>query len=74
MKRFPIQQDPSGPAITIPWSVAQAAYEVYDARFGGQTLERLADRGGFGRLELLWLLDGATGWPLEAPLGPCCSV
>lgn len=47
------------PPLTVPWSVAEAAYAVYSARYGGsQSLERLAERGGFGRDELLLLLDG----------------
>jgi hypothetical protein len=42
---------------TIPWWLAEEAYKVYSAHFGNdQSLERLAERGGFGREELLWLL------------------
>lgn len=42
---------------TIPWWLAEKAYEGYVARFGNsQSLERLAERGGFGRRELLYLL------------------
>lgn len=42
---------------TIPWWLAEIAYRRYSARFGNsQSLERLAERGGFGRLELLSLL------------------
>lgn len=37
----------------IPWSVAEAAYEVYAHINGsGQSLERLCERGGFGVGEL----------------------
>lgn len=44
---------------TIPWEVAEAAYRQYSAWFSnGQSLERLAQRGGFGRDELLMLLAG----------------
>ena len=70
-RRFPIQGDSwrsvevDGGAMTqvprssVPWSVAEVAYKVYAALFGTeQSLERLAERGGFGRGELLWLLDG----------------
>lgn len=44
---------------TIPWWLAEIAYSVYSRKYGnGQTLERLAERGGFGRAELMWLLRG----------------
>jgi hypothetical protein len=37
----------------IPWSVADKAYSVYSARYGkGQSLERLAERGGFNAVEM----------------------
>jgi hypothetical protein len=68
-RRFPIQGEwddhPSRPRryippCTVPWSVAARAYAVYDAKWRtGQSMERLAERGGFGRIELLWLLEGA---------------
>ncbi len=42
---------------TIPWWLAEIAYEHYVKLFGKeQSLERLAERGGFGRDELLTLL------------------
>lgn len=45
-----------GPS-TIPWWLAEIAYKYYSERFGTtQSLERLAERGGFGREELLVLL------------------
>ena len=41
----------------IPWWLAEEAYQRYAYLFGdGQSLERLAERGGFGRSELLTLL------------------
>jgi hypothetical protein len=67
-KPFPIQQgirkrDKSGrlmprpPACTIPWWLAEEAYKVYVSKYGDvQSLERIAERGGFSREELLWLL------------------
>lgn len=43
-KTFPIQK--FGP---IPWKVAQFAYHEYAKKYGhGQSMERLAERGGFG--------------------------
>lgn len=43
----------------IPWSVADLAYSVYSARYGkGQSLERLAERGGFGPGEMDTYLPG----------------
>ena len=39
--------------LSIPWSVAEKAYGVYASRYGrGQSLERLAERGGFGVNEM----------------------
>lgn len=66
-KPFPIQgdfyRDESGamrynPISYIPWWLAEEAYSWYKENFGPncQTLERLAERGGFGRQELLMLL------------------
>ena len=50
MRPFPMQDGPP-----IPWGVAKAIYEhLY--RYNGQSLERLAQRGGFGWAEVqtLW--------------------
>lgn len=62
---FPIQGDSFAgrPAYkkrcTIPWWLAEEAYAYYHATYGNQqTLERLAERGGFGREELLLFLRG----------------
>ena len=41
---------------TIPWWLAEIAYEYYKSKWPGQTLERIAKRGGFGRKELVMLL------------------
>lgn len=63
---FPVQQhsyrDKIGkmircPRHTIPWWLAEEAYRHYAKCFGtSQSLERLSERGGFGRNELLSLL------------------
>lgn len=46
------------PPSTIPWWLAEEAYKVYSDKFGSsQSLERLAERGGFSREELVWLLS-----------------
>lgn len=51
MKQFPLQTQREvepGPR-EIPWSVAEIAYGEYSRQYGNsQTLERLAERGGFG--------------------------
>lgn len=45
-KLFPVQRYGGK---SIPWSVAEKAYEVYSRKYGSsQSLERLAERGGFG--------------------------
>jgi len=49
---FPMQ---NGPA--IPWDIAEVIYKKYVAKYGNvQTLERIAQRGGFGWAEVedLW--------------------
>lgn len=44
---------------TIPWWLAEIAYEEYVRRFSNnQTLERISERGGFGREELVDLIRG----------------
>ncbi len=68
-RQFPIQQDydwrtrerEGRPFMRdygqVPWSVAEEAYVVYSGRYGtSQSLERLAERGGFGRDEIEELL------------------
>jgi len=41
----------------IPWWLAEEAYKHYSKLYGNsQSIERLRDRGGFGRDELLRLL------------------
>ncbi len=67
---FPIQgetaRNPDGtyerpirelPPCTIPWWLAEIAYKYYVNQYGtGQSLERLAERAGFGRSELISLI------------------
>ncbi len=57
---FPIQSDGrDAEASTIPWWLAEIAYKQYVKQFGSQqSLKRLAERGGFGREELVMLLAG----------------
>jgi hypothetical protein len=51
---FPIQD-----VGAIPWSLAERAYQRYSQLYGtDQSLERLAERGGFGLAELGYLLRG----------------
>ncbi len=63
---FPIQADhtPAGvrplrqlPPSTIPWWLAEVAYEAYT---WDQSLATIAARGGFGRLELVKLIRRET--------------
>lgn len=57
---FPIQKGG-----TIPWWLAEIAYKYYNCK-ASQSLERLAERGGFGKLELVWLLQQArTTYPFS---------
>lgn len=53
-QRFPIQR-----AGTVPWKEAEIAYRAYSSFFSkDQTLERLAQRGGFGIGEFCCLYVG----------------
>lgn len=57
-KSFPLQPARRGypgaaAPLSISWSVAEKAYGAYASRYGrGQSLERLAERGGFGVEEM----------------------
>ncbi len=69
-RSFPIQGEglrrkpkPHYPkASTIPWWLAEIAYERYCEKYGRntQSLERIGQRGGFGRQELVMLIRGIT--------------
>ena len=72
IKLFPIQAESRRdevsrkvieiPRILIPWNVAEIAYAEYVRRYGSQqSLECLSKRGGFGRDELLDLLNVEGG-------------
>jgi hypothetical protein len=53
-RMFPIQK-----GTPVPWAQAEIAYVTYRRLFGGsQTLERLAERGGFGENEYRQLRAG----------------
>jgi hypothetical protein len=49
-KTFPMLD---GPPIT--WAEAKEIYQMYSALFSGQSLERIAQRGGFGYSEVEYL-------------------
>jgi len=71
--RFPImteiaKRDPVAPPMSIPWNIAELAYSVYSSRYGtSQTLQRLAERGGFGAGEMDTLLPGWREMPGVKP-------
>lgn len=53
-RRFPIQR-----AGTVSWEAAEKAYAAYSKQYGTQqSLERLAERAGFGILEFCSLYLG----------------
>ena len=60
---FPMQRDYNGrdkPNPPLPWAVAQAVYEHLYVPYAGpgcQTLERLAERGGFSYEEIRSLAE-----------------
>jgi hypothetical protein len=52
-----VRQFPMGDGPPIPWSLAEALYAGYSQRYGTQqSLERLAERGGFGwgEIAIFW--------------------
>lgn len=51
LRPFPIQ---GGGA--VPWWLAEVAYEHYYEQWPGQSLERMAERGGFGVSEIVGLI------------------
>ena len=65
-RTFPIQAERGAAPhpLRIPWALAERAYSVYVGRYGqGQTLERLAERGGFAPSEMD---EFVPGWREEA--------
>lgn len=60
-RMFPVQtQRGAAPhPLLIPWSIAELAYSVYAGQYGkDQSLEQLAQRGGFGPGEMDMFLPG----------------
>lgn len=58
-KKFPIQgkETYTGERVRIPWEYAEEAYKEYSTQYGtDQSLERLAEREGFGVFEIIDLL------------------
>lgn len=57
-KKFPIQRCYDKDEFReVDWDIAEIAYFEYTAQYGrSQSLERLAERGGFGAKELVNLL------------------
>lgn len=57
--RISLEQFPMLDGPPIPWALAEVLYAGYSARYGtGQSLERIAERGGFGWSEIpLWWGD-----------------
>lgn len=55
LRQMPIQAEyhPNKPRTYIPWWLAEVAHENY---LHDQSLERIAERGGFGRDELVKLI------------------
>lgn len=49
---------PHGISFRVPWRIHLKAWETYAKHFPGQSAERLAERGGFGLEELIYLLAG----------------
>ncbi len=53
LKPFPMQDGPD-----IPWSTAEKIYKIYSELYGTQqSLERIAERAGFGWAEVACLVE-----------------
>ncbi len=70
MKNAPVQMPhgghlPHGLRFRIPWRIHQKAWEQYAKDHRGQSAERLAERGGFGLEELIYLLAGEDPYELR---------
>lgn len=61
--RFPIQRGPD-----VPWAV-MAAYESQCQRNHGQSVERLAERGGLGTGEAWAVVNGLDWFDMEKSIG-----
>lgn len=68
-RRAPVQRtrDVRGPG-SIEWEEHLLAWSGYNARYPGQSAERIAERGGFDYAELLEFLGGEprTWRPIDA--------
>lgn len=70
MKNAPIQMPhsgnvPHGIRFRVPWRIHQKAAEVYNNLGHDQSAERLAERGGFGLEELIYLLAGENPYAVK---------
>lgn len=81
-RMFPLQASrtaPAGPR-QIPWQVAEIAYGEYSRLYGSsQSLDRLAERGGFGWCEMDafypgWRTDVDERTALKAALEEECRL
>ena len=75
-KNAPIQMPhkghvPHGIHFRVPWRIHEKAWRQYAQRYHGQSAEQLAERGGFGLEELIYLLAGED--PLDAKDDPMAS-
>jgi hypothetical protein len=61
-KRFPLQH-----GVTIPWGMAEKAFETYAKGHYDQSLERLAERGGFGVQEWAAMVCGVNPYQCSPP-------
>ena len=55
---------PHGIRMRIPWRIHVKAWEVYGKHYN-QSAERLAERGGFGLIELIYLLAGENPYGIK---------
>ena|SRR5688572_24028212 len=70
-KQAPVQGQPGrrDGSFTVDWDIHVRAWQVYAALgHGDQSAQRIAERGGFGALEMIVMLAERNPWGICEPL------
>jgi hypothetical protein len=63
-RQFPILHPAKDGVLWLPWAMLEEHEEQAKKNHGGQTLTRLAERGGLGASEAVAILEGRDWHPL----------